>query len=270
MLHDPARVARCEERAMRLGTWNINSIRVREERLLALLERQAPDVLALQEIKVETSKFPREGIEALGYHIAAFGQKTYNGVALLSRTPPEDVLEGIDDDTDDPQARLIAARYAGVRVISAYFPNGGEVGSPKYEYKLAWMQRLSSWLERHADPSEPLALLGDYNVAPDPHDIAKPERWEDSSLTSDEVRGALGRLRDFGLEDMFRRHHPEPGLYSWWDYRQLAFPKGDGLRIDHTYGTASLAARSRDAFIDRDERKGKQPSDHAPVFVDFD
>lgn len=255
---------------MRLGTWNINSLRVREERLLALLERHSPDVLALQEIKMETHRLPRVGIEALGYHIAALGQKTYNGVALISRMEPADILEGLGDDVDDAQARLISARYGDMRVVSAYFPNGGEVGSPKYQYKLSWMKRLRSWLERNADPSAPLALLGDYNVAPETADIALPERWRDTSLTTAEVRDALGELRAFGLEDMFRRHHTEPGLYSWWDYRKLAFPKGDGLRIDHAYGTETLARRSRDAFIDRDERKGKQPSDHAPVFVDFD
>ncbi|NOY89665.1 MAG: exodeoxyribonuclease III [Deltaproteobacteria bacterium] len=254
---------------MRIGTWNVNSVRVREERLLAVLERHRPDVLALQEIKVETERFPRARIEALGYHVTALGQKTYNGVALLSREPAEDVREGLDDQVDDAQARLLAARFGDVHVISAYFPNGGELGSPKYAYKLEWMRRLEGWLERHADPSEAWALLGDFNVAPTEADVAMPERWRDTTLTCAEVRDALERIRGFGLRDLFRLHRPEAGLFSWWDYRRLAFPKGDGLRIDHIYGSDSLAARSTDAFIDRDERKGKQPSDHAPVFVDL-
>jgi len=256
---------------MRIGTWNVNSVRVREERLLGVLERHAPDVLALQEIKVESAAFPRERIEALGYHITAYGQKTYNGVALLSRAAAEDVVEGFQDDQEeDPQARLLAARFGDTHVISAYFPNGGELGSEKYAYKLAWMRRLRRWLDRHADPARAWALVGDYNVAPAEADIAMPERWHDTTLTSAEVRDALSEIQAFGLEDVFRKHHPEPGLFSWWDYRALAFPKGDGLRIDHIYGTPSLSTRSTDAFIDRDERKGKQPSDHAPVFLDLE
>lgn len=255
---------------MRLGTWNVNSVRVREARLLALLERQSPDVLALQELKVETAALPREGIEALGYHVVALGQKTYNGVALLSRSEPEDVIEGMDDGLDSPQARLVSARYDGVRVISAYFPNGGEVGSEKYAYKLDWMSRLGEWLREHARADEALALLGDYNVAPEDRDVAMPARWKDTSLTTAEVREALRDLASFGLEDMYRRVNGDEEAYSWWDYRRLAFPKGDGLRIDHGFGTASLSARCRAAFVDRDERKGKQPSDHAPVFFDFD
>ena len=256
---------------MRIGTWNVNSVRVREDRLLGLLERHAPDVLALQEIKVVSHAFPREGVEALGYHVTAYGQKTYNGVALLSRTPAEDVIQGFDDgEEEDPQARLLAARFGDTHVISAYFPNGGELGSDKYAYKLAWMRRLRRWLDRHADASQAWALVGDYNVAPVEADVAMPERWRDTTLTSDEVRAALTEIQAFGLVDVFRRHHPEDGLFSWWDYRKLAFPKGDGLRIDHVYGTEPLAARSIDAFIDRDERKGKQPSDHAPVFLDLE
>jgi exodeoxyribonuclease-3 len=254
---------------MRIGTWNVNSVRVREERLLGVLERHAPDVLALQEIKVETDRFPTQRIEELGYHVTAFGQKTYNGVALLSREPAEDVIVGFDDEVEDAQARLLAARFGDVHVISAYFPNGGDLESPKYTYKLEWMRRLEAWLAKHASPDDAWALLGDFNVAPTEEDIAMPERWRDTTLTTQEVRDALTKIRDFGLVDAFRRHHPEAGLFSWWDYRRLAFPKGDGLRIDHLYVTEPLAARSTDAFVDRDERKGKQPSDHAPVFLDL-
>jgi len=188
---------------MRIGTWNVNSVRVREDRLLGLLERHAPDVLALQEIKVESHAFPREGVEALGYHVTAYGQKTYNGVALLSRTPAEDVIQGFDDgEEEDPQARLLAARFGDTHVISAYFPNGGELGSDKYAYKLAWMRRLRRWLDRHADASQAWALVGDYNVAPVEADVAMPERWRDTTLTSDEVRAALTEIQAFGLVDV--------------------------------------------------------------------
>jgi exodeoxyribonuclease-3 len=254
---------------MKLATWNVNSVRAREARLLAWLAAWQPDVLCLQELKVVEADFPTAAVQALGYHAVVYGQKTYNGVAILSRTPPEDLRRGFGEDDDDPQARLVSARVNGVRVLSAYFPNGGEVGSDKFAYKLAWMEKLRVLLERTASPDEPLALCGDVNVAPDDRDVARPEEWKDTVLCHPAARAALQRIAAWGLDDTFRRHHAEGGFYSWWDYRMLGFPKNNGLRIDHVLATRRLAARSTAVEIDRNERKGKQPSDHVPVVATF-
>lgn len=254
---------------MKIATWNVNSVRAREARLLSWLERHGPDVLCLQELKVVDEAFPYIQAQALGYHAAVHGQKTYNGVAILSRIAPEDVRVAMDDGEDDPQARLISARIGDLEVLSAYFPNGGEYGSEKYRYKLRWMERLRSHLDRSFSPETGLLLCGDFNVAPFDDDVAFLEQWRDGSLTHREVREALEHIRGFGLTDLFRKHHPEGGVYSWWDYRQLGFPKGNGLRIDHLYGTSSIAERCTGAWVDRDERKGKQASDHAPVVVEL-
>ena len=255
---------------MKVATWNVNSVRARKERVLAFLERQEPDVLCLQELKVTDELFPCDDFRELGYHAATHGQKTYNGVAILSRSELRNVRSSLDDDVEDPQARLIAATVDGVRILSAYFPNGGEVDGPRYPFKLAWMTRLRSYLDRHHEPSEPLLLCGDSNVAIDDLDIAMPDYWADSVLTHADVRRGLAEIGDFGLVDVFRQQHPEGGIFSWWDYRRLAFPKGDGLRIDHIFATADLAAKCTGAEVDRNERKGKGASDHAPVLATFE
>ncbi len=255
--------------AMKIATWNVNSVRAREARLLAWLAAWKPDVLCLQELKVVDSDYPTDAVGALGYHSAVYGQKTYNGVAILSRTPLEDVQRGFGEGDDDPQARLLSARVNGVRVLSAYVPNGGEVGSEKFAYKLAWMAKLRAHLERTASPDEPLALCGDMNVAPEDRDVARPEEWKDTVLCHPAARAALQHIVAWGLDDTFRRHHAEAGFYSWWDYRMLGFPKNNGLRIDHVLTTRSLGVRSTGAEIDRNERKGKQPSDHVPVVATF-
>ena len=254
---------------MRIVTWNLNSIRARHDRLIAILGRHKPDVLCLQELKVEDEHFPFEAVREAGYRAETFGQRTYNGVAILTREPLEDVKRGMGDDVDDPQSRLISGVFRGVRVISAYFPNGGEIGSAKYAYKLAWIKRLRTMLERDFSPAMPLVLAGDFNVAPDERDTKNPDLWRATVLFSDEVRAALGELRSWGLSDSLRLVNDAPGLYSWWDYRMLGFPKNDGLRIDHLDVTEPLRARVRDVRIDREERKGKQPSDHAPVLLDL-
>jgi exodeoxyribonuclease-3 len=255
---------------MKIATWNVNSIRAREERLLAWLEREQPDVSCLQELKVTDEDFPFDELDAAGYHAAVFGQKTYNGVAILSRSDTTNVRRGMDDGVDDPQARLIQADVGGVRFVNGYFPNGKEVGSPKYEYKIAWMKRLVEHLQRTAKPSDDLVLCGDFNVAPYEDDVANPEKWQHSVLCHHEAREALEAIRDWGFTDVFRVHHPGGGVYSWWDYRMLGFPKGDGLRIDHIYATESVATRCSGARVDRDERKGKKPSDHAPVIAEIE
>jgi exodeoxyribonuclease-3 len=204
-----------------------------------------------------------------GYAASVYGQKTYNGVAILSRAEPEDVCRSLDDEDDDPQARFISARVAGLRIMSVYVPNGGTVGSDKWRYKLAWLARLRAHLDRHRDPTEQLALCGDFNVAPDDRDVANPEAWRNTVLCHEEGRLALSSVKKWGLVDLVRMKHPDGGIYSWWDYRLLGFPKNDGLRIDHIFATEPVARRLTAAVIDRNERKGKQPSDHAPVLVEL-
>lgn len=257
---------------MRVITWNVNSVKVRHDRLLGVLDRHEPDVVCLQELKAPAlSEGLLEALGGRGYHAVVHGQKTYNGVAILSRWEPGGVLRGFEGDGGpaDDQARLIGAMVGGVRVYSAYFPNGGEVGSDKFEYKLAWMRRLRALLDARHSSDEPLILAGDMNVAPFDADVAFPERWADSTHCVPAVRDALGHVEDFGLVDVLHEKHPEGKVYSWWDYRQLAFPKGDGLRIDLIYATRALAGACVEARVDRDERKGKGASDHAPVIADF-
>jgi exodeoxyribonuclease III len=254
---------------LRIASWNVNSIRARQERLLRWLEKQRPDALCLQELKVEDEGFPFDALREVGYHAVAHGQRTYNGVAILARSEPADVERGLGDGEDDPQARLIAATVSGVRVVSVYVPNGGELGSDKWAYKLRWLARLRSWLERCAVPSQPLALCGDFNVAPEARDVCDPAAWEGTVLFHPEVRAALERVTAWGLRDTLRLHRTEGGLYSWWDYRMLAFPKNRGLRIDQIWASPALAERSTGGSIDREERKGKQPSDHAPIVAEF-
>jgi exodeoxyribonuclease-3 len=277
---------------MRIVSWNVNSVRAREERLLAWLERHAPDVLCLQELKVVDEDFPRAAVEALGYDVETHGQKTYNGVAILARKEHGgifDVERGLPDapgvvsaerakgaETDPPegapdeQARFIAGTVAGIRVASLYVPNGKAMDSPKYPYKRRWMARMQRWLEQHADVTEPLAVCGDFNVARDARDVHDESEWEGGVLYNPDVRAALEGWLDAGLADSFREHTAEGGHYSWWDYRRLAFPRGVGMRIDYVLASEPLLERLVDAWIDRDERKGSKPSDHAPMVADFD
>jgi exodeoxyribonuclease-3 len=254
---------------MLLATWNINSIRAREERLRDWLERRRPDVVCLQEIKCTREQFLSEAIEDAGYQAAVHGQKTYNGVAILAHEPIEEVSVGFGDGDDDSEARLIAGTVAGARVASVYVPNGKKIDSPKYAHKLRWLDRFERWVASH-DLEQPLALCGDFNIAPDERDVEKPEMWAGGVLYNEELSARFRRLLDLGLADAFRAHHDEGGIYSWWDYRMLAFPRNNGLRIDHVLATPALAEATTGAWVDRDERKGKKPSDHAPVMVEAD
>lgn len=254
---------------MKVVSWNVNSIKARGERAVAWLTRHTPDVVCLQELKVTNEAFPWEAMERLGYHATVHGQKTYNGVAILSRAPATDIVTDLQDEVDDPQARLVAATVNGVRVLCAYMPNGSRVGSDKYAYKLAWMKRLRGHLDRHYKPQDPLILAGDFNVAPRDSDVARPDEWANTVLCHPEVRKHLAELQAWGLVDVFAKHNPQGGIYSWWDYRMLGFPKNNGLRIDHVFATDSLACKSATAVVDREERKGALPSDHAPVVVEF-
>ncbi len=255
---------------MIVATWNVNSIKARLERALLWLDKIQPDVVCLQELKVTDDNFPFDEIKAAGYYASVFGQKTYNGVAILSKIEPDDVQFGFDDDDEDPQSRAITVTISGCRIQSLYIPNGQSVGTDKWEYKLRWYKRLRSFLEREFDRGEPLLLCGDFNIAPDDDDVARPERWAESVLCHPKGRAALANIVDWGLEDTMRLHHEGKGPFSWWDYRMLSFPKGDGVRIDHIFATPSMASRCTGAYVDRDERKGQKPSDHAPVIAVFD
>jgi exodeoxyribonuclease-3 len=252
---------------VKLVTWNVNSIRQRLERLLALLARHTPDVVCLQETKVVDADFPVDVLRAAGYASVFAGQKSYNGVAILARSAPGEVVCGFRDGGNDEQARLLSATVDGVRVICAYVPNGQSVGSDKYAYKLEWYERLRKLLERESDPARPLALVGDFNVAPADLDVHDPEAWRGQVLVSEPERAALSHLLDWGLVDGFRARYPERVAYTWWDYRELGFPLNKGLRIDHVLLTQPLVAKLEDVVIDRDERKGKGASDHAPVLA---
>ncbi len=252
---------------MKIASWNVNSIRAREPRLVRWLGARQPDVVCLQELKVAEEAFPFDALREAGYHAAVQGQRTYNGVAVLSREEPREVEGGLGD--GDEQARLISVRVGGLRVVSAYVPNGEEVGSEKWTYKLDWLRRLRAYLDRRCRPDDLLVLGGDFNLAPEVRDVVDPAAWEGSVLFHPEARAAFEELRRFGLSDTLRLHHAEPGLYSWWDYRRLAFPKNQGLRIDLILVSAPLAQRCTAASIDREERKGKKPSDHAPVIAEF-
>lgn len=254
---------------MRIATWNVNSIRARLPRLLAWLEDRRPDVLCVQELKCLEDQFPAAEIAALGYRAIVNGQRTYNGVAILARSEIADPLSGLSDAVQDPQSRVIAGTVFGVRILSVYVPSGQDVGSPAYQYKLEWLDRLRRYLDARHQASEPIVVCGDFNVAPEPRDVHDPAAWEGRTLFTIPERDALRRLCAFGLTDTFRQHHAEEGRFSWWDYRMLGFPKNRGLRLDHVYATSPIAERCDAADIDREARKGKQPSDHAPVWAEF-
>jgi len=254
---------------MKIATWNVNSIRKRLDRVIAWLAEHQPDVLCVQETKAEDGVFPRTEIEAAGYHVLCHGQKTYNGVAIFSREEARDAVAGFGDSVDDPQARFLVATVGDVRVGTVYVPNGQAVGTEKFAYKLQWFGRWRKWLSAQADPGLPMALCGDLNVAPEDRDIFDPAAFKDQIPCHPDERAALAVIRDWGLTDAFRQYHAEGGAYSFWDYRQGAFHKNLGFRIDMILCTSSLMARSTAVFIDRDARKGQNPSDHAPVIAEF-
>jgi len=252
---------------MRIASWNINSLRRRQDRLFAWLEATKPDVVCLQETKCTDDQFPVLALQAVGYHSAYHGEKSYNGVAILSKSKQRDVRPSLCDEVVDPQARVIAATIETVRVFSVYAPNGQAVGSPAYEYKLKWYALLRDYLLK--EKSAELVICGDFNVAPEDVDVYDPELWRGAIMCSDGERTAFRQLREGGFQDALRLHHKEGGLFSWWDYRMLSFPKNRGLRIDAILASKALATKCIDAGIDRDMRKGKEPSDHAPVWAEF-
>lgn len=253
---------------MRIASWNVNSLKVRLPQLLEWLTLRQPDVVCLQETKLEDSAFPQHEIEAAGYAVVFSGQKTYNGVALLSRQIPIDIVRG-NPLFDDVQKRLIAATVGDVRVVCAYMPNGQEVGSDKYNYKLAWLAALERWLAQEIERHPRLVLAGDFNIAPEDRDVYDAKAWAGKILCSEPERAAFRRLQALGMKDSFRIFDQPEKSFSWWDYRMLGFQKNLGLRIDHILLSDALAAHCTAAAIDRDMRKRERPSDHAPVWADI-
>ncbi len=251
---------------MKIATWNVNSLKVRLPHLLTWLGDNPVDVLCLQETKLTDDKFPAEAINEAGYQVVFSGQKTYNGVAILSRHPISDVVKN-NPRFPDEQQRILAATIEGVRFICAYVPNGQSVDSDKYSYKLAWLAALRDWLaeEVAAHAEQGLAILGDYNIAPADQDVHDPAAWAGQVLCSDKERAALTALTDLGLTDSFRMFPQQDKSFSWWDYRMLGYQKNKGLRIDHILLSEALRKRCVSCAIDRVPRKWAQPSDHAPV-----
>lgn len=255
---------------MRIVSWNVNSINARYDRFLNWMEQHEPDIVCLQELKTVGDAFPHGALAEMGYWAEIHGQKSYNGVAIIAREPFEDVKRNMDDGVDDPQARLIAGRVHGIHVIGVYVPNGHTRESEKWPYKLEWYARLRRWLETHCDPAEPTVLCGDFNIAPADLDVHDPSRWADGVLCHPKGRAALQHIEDWGFVDTWRALNPGTQQFTWWDYRNLGFQKNHGLRIDMVYATQVLAQRAEDAHVDMDERRGERPSDHAPIWTDFD
>ena len=254
---------------MRIATWNVNSLRVRMPQLLQWLEANPVDLIALQEIKLTDAEFPAALLQEAGWQTICNGQKTYNGVALLSRVPGVDVVREIPG-FDDIQRRVLAATFGRLRVIDLYVPNGQEVGSEKYQYKLRWLEALREWLRQEIERHPQLLVLGDYNIAPDDRDVHDPKAWEGSVHVSEAERAALRSLFALGLEDLYRRFDQPPGMFSWWDYRAGAFRRNHGLRIDLQLASAALAHLCTQCLMDREPRTWERPSDHAPVLAHFD
>lgn len=258
---------------MKLVTWNINSIRARTEKLLTWIGNEQPDILCLQETKVEDSGFPIDALRARGYEVVTHGQRSYNGVAIAAKQSLgelTEVVRGFGDGEPDDEARLIAASIAGMRVVCVYVPNGQDLASDKFPYKLAWYKRLRRFLDRTQKTSDNVVVCGDMNVTADDRDVCDPVKWAGQIHCSADERAALAELIAFPLVDLFRKHNPEGGVYSWWDYRGVAFFKNQGLRIDYIFATQPVAERCTACVIDRNARKGQDASDHAPVIATID
>lgn len=254
---------------MILATWNVNSINTRLTHLIDWISFVKPNVLCLQETKVVDEKFPRSDLEALGYSIEIYGEKSYNGVAILSDKPLSNVVRGLHEEVGPGSKRIIAGSYGEIRIIDVYIPNGGEVGSDKYTYKLEWLASLKNYMATERSSHENLVLCGDFNIAPDDRDVFDPNEVKGTIMCSDAERSALEAIRQTGLEDAFRRVHQKDGLFSWWDYRMNAFRRNIGFRIDHIWTSPQMADKVKTIYIDREPRKLEQPSDHAPVVAEF-
>ena len=254
---------------MKLATWNVNSLKVRLPQVLDWLAANPVDVLCLQETKQQDKDFPQAELQAAGYHSVFSGQKTYNGVAILSRTPAGDVQMGIPDFADEHK-RVIAATINDIRVVCVYVPNGQSVDSDKYHYKLAWLAALHGWLKAELMRHPKLVLLGDYNIAPEDRDVYDPVAWQGNVLVSEPERQQFRNLLQLGLRDSSRLFEQPEKSYSWWDYRMMAFRRNTGLRIDHIMVSEPLAAQCKSCVIDKAPRKLERPSDHTPVVVELE
>ncbi|HEY5700884.1 MAG TPA: exodeoxyribonuclease III [Gammaproteobacteria bacterium] len=253
---------------MKIATWNVNSLRVRLPQVLDWTGTVAPDVLALQETKLTDENFPAEALEDAGYLTAFAGQKTYNGVAILSKTPPDDVETDFAG-KESSERRTIAATCAGVRIINLYVVNGQEVGSQKYEYKLRWLNFVADYLKQQIKSRKDVVVVGDFNIAPDDRDVHDPEAWREQILCSTSERAALQKIFSLGFTDVFRHFNEEGGQFSWWDYRAAAFRRNLGLRIDLILASPSMLDRCLGCGIDKGPRKNQRPSDHTPVVAEF-
>lgn len=253
---------------MKIATWNVNSLKVRLPHVLDWLAAEQPDVLALQETKLTDENFPLDPIREAGYHAVHRGQKTYNGVALLTKRPAEEVIADVEG-LDDPARRILGATVDGVRVLNLYVVNGQEVGSPKYEHKLDWLRKVHAHVETELARHERFVVLGDFNIAPQDRDVHDPEAWREKILCSTPEREALRELLALGLADTFRLFEQEPGQFSWWDYRAAAFRRNLGLRIDLILASPAMAKACSRCWIDTAPRRLERPSDHAPVVAEF-
>ncbi len=254
---------------MRIATWNVNSLKVRLPQVLDWLAERQPDVLALQETKLTDENFPVADLLAAGYQPLYSGQKTYNGVAILSRDPATDVLRDIPG-LEDPQRRILIASVGPLRIVNLYVVNGQEVGSDKYHHKLGWLAAVTAHMETELAAHSHVAVVGDFNIAPEDRDVHDPEAWRERILCSTPEREALGRMAALGLEDTFRRFQQEPDSFSWWDYRAAAFRRNLGLRIDLILASRRLAEACTACYVDSAPRRLERPSDHAPVVAEFD
>lgn len=253
---------------MKIATWNVNSMNVRQGHVIEWLQSQEPDVLVLQEIKQPTEKFPSDALRDIGYHSIASGQKTYNGVAVISKIEPTSSVTDLPG-LEDPQRRVLATTTGDVRVINLYVPNGSEVGSDKYRYKLGWLASLRDFLQAEMQEHENVVVLGDFNIAPADEDVHDPEKWGDAILCSPLERQALSALLELGLTDVFRMFDQAEKTFSWWDYRAAGFRRNAGLRIDLILSSASMTERCTASYVDKEPRRWERPSDHAPVVADF-
>ena len=253
---------------MKIATWNVNSMNVRQPHVVEWLGAQSPDVLVLQEIKQVTEKFPADALEEKGYHSIASGQKTYNGVATVSLVEATDAVMDFPG-FEDPQRRVLACTVGDVRVVNLYVPNGSEVGSEKYDYKLGWLAALKGFLEAELAQHDKLVVLGDFNIAPADADVYDPEKWGDAILCSPLERKALGALLEMGLTDVFRKFDQPENTFSWWDYRAAGFRRNAGLRIDLILTSDAMTERCTASYVDKEPRAWERPSDHAPVVAEF-
>lgn len=253
---------------LKIASWNVNSLNVRLPHVLAWCDYANPDVLALQETKLTDDRFPVAELQEAGYNSVFSGQKTYNGVAILSK---EEALDPVTDvpGLDDPQRRILAATIGGVRIVDLYVVNGSEVGSEKFDYKLHWLERVTAWLAEEMKQHENVVVLGDFNIAPDERDVYDPEAWHDKILCSTPERDALQKILDLGLQDTFRLFEQEERTWSWWDYRMNMFRRKLGLRIDLVLASAAMTKRCEASYVDIEPRRQERPSDHAPAVAEF-